>query len=150
MSSFDTDHASVCPHIPIADLMDLRETRSQTLSHDGALIACISNRSGLPQVWFCDPDGGNMRQVTDLPERVEQIAFSPASNDLLFTTDVGMDERFQLWILPQRGGQPHALTAAPGVQHKWGAWKPDGTQIAWTANDRDPYLMDVVVMDLGA
>ena len=148
MTFSSTTQTAAGTGIPIADLIDLRETRSQTLAPDGGLVACISNRSGLPQIWVCDPDGANMRQVTDLPERVEQIAFSPTSRDLLFTTDVGMDERFQLWLLPQASGQPYPLTSAPGVVYKWGAWKPCGTQIAWTANDRDPYLMDVVVMDL--
>ncbi|MFD4838456.1 S9 family peptidase [Achromobacter sp. NPDC058515] len=148
MTDFSTEQTVARTDIPIADLIDLRETRSQALAPDGGLMACISNRSGLPQIWFCDPDGGNMRQATDLPERVDQIAFSPKNRDLLFTTDVGMDERFQLWLLPQASGQAYPLTSAPGVVHKWGAWKPCGTQIAWTANDRDPYLMDVVVMDL--
>lgn len=148
MTDFCTEKTDARTGIPIADLIDLRETRSQALAPDGGLIACISNRSGLPQIWFCDPDGGNMRQVSDLPERVDQIAFSPKSRDLLFTTDVGMDERFQLWLLPEASGRAYPLTSAPGVVHKWGAWKPCGTQIAWTANDRDPYLMDVMVMDL--
>ncbi|MBO9354913.1 prolyl oligopeptidase family serine peptidase [Bordetella petrii] len=148
MSHSPVQPAPVHAEIPIADLIDLRETRSQVLSPDGGLLACISNRSGLPQVWVCEPDGSHMRQVTDLPERVDQIAFSPANRDLLFTTDVGMDERFQIWLLPEASGRPVPLTSAPGVVHKWGAWKPCGTRIAWTANDRDPYLMDVVVMDL--
>ncbi|MNQ03511.1 Prolyl endopeptidase precursor [compost metagenome] len=148
MTDFCTEQIDAGTGIPIADLTDLRETRSQALAPDGGLIACISNRSGLPQIWFCDPDGGNMRQVSDLPERVDQIAFSPKSRDLLFTTDVGMDERFQLWLLPEASGRAYPLTSAPGVVHKWGAWKPCGTQVAWTANDRDPYLMDVMVMDL--
>ena len=148
MTDFLNEQTAARMGTPIVDLIDLRETRSQTLAPDGGLVACISNRSGLPQIWCCDPDGGNMRQVSDLPERVDQIAFSPKSRDLLFTTDVGMDERLQLWLLPRASGQPYPLTSAPGVVHKWGAWKPCGTQIAWTANDRDPYLMDVVVMDL--
>lgn len=133
------------PVIPVEDLIDLRETRIAAVSPDKAIWACISNRSGLPQIWLCDAGGNNLRQVTDLPERVVQLAFSPTGHDILFTTDVGMDERYQFWLWKE-DGEPKALTDAPHVAHIWGAWSPDGTHIAYVANDRDPYAMDIMVM----
>lgn len=134
--------------IAVADLTDLRETRLSGVSPDGGLWACLSNRSGLPQIWLSDSDGRNLRQVTDLPERVVQLAFAPKSRDLLFTTDVGMDERYQLWLLPEGSRRPRPLTIAPDVAHVWGAWSPDGTRLAFAANGRDPYAMDIAVMEL--
>ena len=130
------------------DLIRMREARSEALSADSALIASLENTSGLPQVWMRPAAGGAAWRVTDLPERVVQIAFAPVGRDLLFTTDCGGDERFQLWLLPEASGSPRPLTRAPGVVHVWGAWSPCGTRIAYASNGRDARIMDIHEMTL--
>ena len=57
------------------------------------------------------------------------------------------DERQQLWLW--EGGSATALTAAPGVNHDFGAWSPDGSQFAYAANDRDEAHFDVLVRPVG-
>lgn len=134
--------------IPVDALMTLREARSEAVSADGGVIACLETATGLPQIWLREADGSGARRITDLPERVVQIAFAPVGRDLLFTTDVGMDERYQLWLVPGASGTPRPLTADPCTVHVWGAWSPCGTRIAYSANDRDPYVMDICLMEI--
>lgn len=129
--------------LAMADLIHMREARAEAVSADGALIASIENTSGMPQVWMRPAAGGPAWRVTDLPERVVQIAFSPVGRDLLFTTDCGGDERFQFHLLSDASGPARALTAAPGVVHVWGAWSPCGTRIAYASNARDARIMDI-------
>ncbi len=136
----------------IADYIALPEAGKPVLSADGGLLAFLSNRSGSNQIWTCPmQDGrpaGQPRQLTDLPERVITIAFAPKGRDLIFTTDRGMDERFQIWLIPDGEGIPRPLTHAPGRVHQWGAWGPEADRIAFTANIRDARLMDLYVLDL--
>lgn len=140
--------ATAAHAIPIADLIRIREARSEALSADGALLASIENASGMPQLWMRSAAGGAGWRVTDLPERVCQIAFSPKGRDLLFTSDCGGDERYQLWLLPEASGTPRPLTTSPGVVHVWGAWSPCGTKIAYAANPRDARVMDIFEMEV--
>lgn len=125
------------------DLIHMREARAEAVSADGTLIASIENTSGLPQVWMRAAAGGAAWRVTDLPERVVQIAFAPVGRDLLLTTDCGGDERFQFMLLSDGTGPARPLTATPGVVHVWGAWSPCGTKIAFAANARDARIMDI-------
>ncbi|QUS36141.1 prolyl oligopeptidase family serine peptidase [Falsirhodobacter algicola] len=129
--------------LAMADLIHMREARAEAVSADGTLIASLENTSGFPQVWMRTAAGGAAWRVTDLPERVVQIAFSPVGRDLLLTTDCGGDERHQFYLLSDASGPARPLTAAPGVVHLWGAWSPCGTKIAYAANARDPRCMDI-------
>lgn len=136
----------------MAAYIALPEAAKPVLSADCELLAFLSNRSGSNQIWTCPMrDGrpaGPPRQLTDLPERVIAIAFAPNGRDLIFTTDRGMDERFQIGLIPDAEGAPRLLTHAPGRVHQWGAWGPDADRIAFTANNRDARLMDLYVLDL--
>lgn len=137
-----------CSEVPLADVIELRESSAPVLSASGDVMAFISNESGLAQVWLCDADGRHQRQLTHLSERVVDISFSPVSDKLVFTTDVGMDERYQIWLADVNSGDIRPLTASPSVIHQWGAWSPCGERIAFSANYRDPYCMDIHLLDI--
>ena len=136
----------------MAAYIALPEAGKPVLSADGGLLAFLCNLSGSNQVWTCPmQDGcpaGPPRQLTDLPERVIAIAFAPKGCDLIFTTDRGMDERFQIGLIPDAEGAPRLLTQAPGRVHQWGAWGPEADRIAFTANTGDPRRMGLQVLDL--
>ncbi|MBE9637966.1 alpha/beta hydrolase family protein [Salipiger mangrovisoli] len=139
--------------VSMSDYVALPEASGASLSADGTQMAFLSNESGLNQIWLCDmQDGrpsGPPRQITDLSERVVSIAFAPKGRDLIYTTDCGMDERYQIWLIPGAEGSPRPLTTARGRVHVWGCWSADATRIAFASNERDPRLMDIHVMDLG-
>ncbi|MFN4098587.1 MAG: S9 family peptidase, partial [Pararhodobacter sp.] len=141
-----TDVAERPDPLSMHSLISMVETRDGTVSYDGALLACLSNASGTYQVWLRDLPHGASRQLTDMPERIGAIAFSPVSRDLVFTMDCGGDERHQLWLIAEAAGTPKALTQDPTTLHAWGCWSPDGRHIAYSCNARDKSVMDVMVM----
>ena len=117
-----------------------------SFSKDGQTIFHLRG-AGLAQIWAMDRDGGNARPLVLQDEIVTKLRRAPQDDTLLWTIDAGGDERQQIWLLPP-GGTPRALTSEPAASHELGALSPDGTQLAFAANDRDIAGFDVVIMDL--
>ena len=116
-------------------------------SCDGASVFHLRG-AGAPQLWVMGVDGAGARVVAAPDEKVAFLRRAPKDDRVLFGIDAGGDERQQLWLL--QDGSAHPLTQAPGVIHDFGAWSPDGTAIAYAANDRDEAHFDVLVHTLGA
>ena len=120
-------------------------------SRDGQTLFHLRG-SGLPQVWSLDLATGADRQLTRHDEKVAMIRRSPADDRLVYGIDRGGDERQQLLLIDPREAtpEPRALTADPAVIHDFGAWSPDGTQIAYASNQRDEAHFDVYVQDIAS
>ena len=119
---------------------------SPAFSCDGATVFHLRG-AGMPQLWAMRTDGTDARPLAPLGEAVAAVRRAPGDDRLVFGTDAGGDERRQLWL--QDGDALLPLTEAPGVIHEFGAWSPDGTRIAYAANDRDEAHFDVLVHELG-
>jgi dipeptidyl aminopeptidase/acylaminoacyl peptidase len=118
-------------------------------SRDGAQLFHLRG-AGLPQLWVMALAGGAARQLTFHDEKVALLRRSPVDDRLIYGIDRGGDERQQLLLLDPAQPHPEArpLTSDPGVIHDFGGWSPDGTRIAYAANDRDEAHFDVHVQDL--
>lgn len=114
----------------------------------GEAIAYLSTETGMAQVWLLE--NGQSRQLTDHPEPVNSIAWSPAGGQILFTSCIGGDERWQLLLLDVATGAVRALTADPMTVHMWGAWSADGSKIAFGANRDCKKSLDLQVMDVAS
>ena len=133
------------PHEPSA-WAEIGAATSPGFSRDGATIFHLRG-AGLPQVWAMDRDGGNARQLSHHDEKVAFVRRGPTDERLVWGIDAGGDERQQFWLgVP--GEAPRALTDAPGAIHDFGAFAPDGTAIAYAANDRDERFFDICRLDL--
>ena len=117
-------------------------------SADCRRVFHLRGAGGFTQAWVMDADGANARQLSHHDEKVGLLRRAPTDDRLIWTTDTGCDENHQLWLLAPGETIPRALTHAPAVMHVFGGFSPDGTRIAYAANDRDPRHFDVVVMDL--
>ncbi|AWV21605.1 Acylamino-acid-releasing enzyme [Roseomonas mucosa] len=115
---------------------------------DGRLYF-LNDADGSAQVWEIPADGGEARPRSAHRDPVAFVAGSPADGGAVFGRDTAGDERVQLYALPPEG-EARALTANPRAIHGWGAFSPDGTRIACTANSRDPAHTDPVVIDLAS
>ncbi|UFN47553.1 prolyl oligopeptidase family serine peptidase [Roseomonas sp. OT10] len=132
------------------DLVDrylaARAASAPSYAADGRLYV-LNDADGSAQVWELPADGGPARPRSAHRDAVAFVAGSPADGGAVFGRDQAGDERVQLHALPPEG-EARALTAAPGVIHGWGAFSPDGRQVACTANSRDPAHTDPCVIDL--
>ena len=129
-----------------ASWVDIGAATSPSFSKDGTRVFHLRG-AGLPQVWVMDRDGTNARALSAHDEKVAFLRRSPTDDRLIWGIDAGGDERQQFWLLDGTP-PPRALTDAPAAMHDFGAWSPDGTRIAYAANDRDESQFDVLVMNL--
>ena len=132
--------------IPTDAWVQIGAASTPVFSKDGTRLFHLRG-AGLPQVWVMDVDGGNARQLSQHDEKVGTLRRSPTDDRLIWSIDAGGDELHQFWLL-EPGGTPRPLTTNATVMHNFGGFSPDGTRIAYSANDRDPQFFDAVVMDL--
>jgi dipeptidyl aminopeptidase/acylaminoacyl peptidase len=132
--------------VPTDAWVKISAATTPVFSKDGATLFHLRG-AGLPQVWAMDLDGGNARAISAHDEKVAFLRRAPTDERLLWGIDAGGDECTQFWLL-EPGGVPRALTDAPAAMHDIGGFSPDGTRLSYAANDRDPSIFDILVMDV--
>ena len=141
---------------PIARYLSTRLVYSPAFFADGQRIAFVTDISGVPQVWQTGlPAAGQPpvwpEQLTFGADRVQGVVCSPVPGDnrLIYTRDVGGNEKAQLFLLDVENGTETALTAGhENAMHIPGDWSADGRFISFAATRRNPGLFDTYVMDL--
>lgn len=126
----------------------VRRAHGPSWSPDGTRLAFVADTSGLDQAWLLGLDDKEPEQLTHFDERIGLVAWSPVSQHILLTVDVGGNEHDQFYLLPAPGEKPLPLTNEPNVIHRFGAWSPDGQHICYSCNRRHQAFFDVWVMDV--
>jgi len=103
-------------------------------SFDGEKVAFISRRSGFTEVWVCDQDGANPRQVTSLKGGfTDSPRWSPDGGWIAFTAPQGGNR--DVYVVPSTGGDARAVAAnaseegRPSFSHdgRWLYFRSDRT-----------------------
>lgn len=105
-------------------------------------IAFVSTKNGRREIFVCDYDGRNVRQITRDGRENISPAISPRGRKLVLTTHAaGFAD---LMVLPLSGGNPQPLARQPGAK-TGAAFSHDGKRIAYTltnGNNADLYVVD--------
>jgi TolB protein len=108
---------------------------SAAVSPDGSKLAMILSRSGSPNVWVCNADGTDFKQLTFSPEDESSPCWSPDGQWICFATK--MHERRVLAKVPAGGGAVQRIPTS-GVSNPTDPdWSPDGKWIAFTSQMGD-------------
>lgn len=108
---------------------------SAAVSPDGSKLAMILSRSGSPNVWVCNADGTNFKQLTFSHEDDSSPCWSPDGQWICFATK--MHERRVLAKVPAGGGTVQRIPTS-GVSNPTDPdWSPDGKWIAFTSQMGD-------------
>jgi hypothetical protein len=102
---------------PIERYLNIRSAMGGTFRPNGQRLAFLTDITGTHQIWAVDiPPPGRPTpwpdQLTFFKERVLSVTYSPVADEMIFSTDVGSNERAQLFLLPGDAG-PHTPFCTP-------------------------------------
>ena len=143
--------AADTPLIPRADFFGNPTKAGGRISPDGQWLSYLAPRNGVLNVWvapLAHPD--DARPMTDEHGRpVATYFWAPDSSTILYATDTGGDENYQLYGVRVATGAREALTAFPKARVGIDAVSHTITdRILITANNRDPHYFDELSLNL--
>ncbi|HEY8459193.1 MAG TPA: protein kinase [Blastocatellia bacterium] len=117
---------------PVKFINFKREDHSPQISPDGRKVAFISDRSGRNEIWICDNDGNNPRQVTRMAgANTGTPRWAPDSKRLVF--DSRPDGAADIFVINVDSGQIRRLTSDP-AEDVAPSWSHDGRWIYFCSN----------------
>lgn len=106
-------------------------------------IAFIRHDASGTHIWKRRLAGGACEQCTFGDERVWNIKSVPETGDILYATDVGGNEREQIYLLRKGEKDPINLTDDPASRHFLGGLTRDGKMLAYACNARAKQTFDI-------
>ena len=131
----------------VAALAAIGSATSPSFSPDGERIAYVANVSGSPQVWITSISGGTPIQITDLPDPVQQVRWSPAGDWLAHDVAPGGGFNAQIYVVRPDGRDARRLTQGGQINNMLDGWRHDGRALAFGTNAADPARIDAVLVD---
>jgi tricorn protease len=106
-------------------------SQSPKWSFDGKYVAFISDRSGRDEIWICDPDGKNLKQITTLDNEKGALVWTPDSKLLLYTA---ADKKLYSYAVAD--GKTAVITSSDVGRIGSVAVSPDNKWVAFSKQDR--------------
>src|SRR5947207_9046412 len=125
---------------PIASYSGLNT--SAAVSPDGRRVAMILSKSGSPDVYVCDADGSNLKQLTKTREDESSPCWSGDGQWVCFAAKIG--ERRALYKVSVSGGQPQRIPTTGVGSPTEPDWSPDGQWIVFTSMNRTGFDVCVI------
>ncbi len=104
------------------------EDSEPQFSPDGRQVVFRSKRTGVYELYLCEPDGSGTRQITSLGGDLGSAVWSPDGEWIAFdgTVDASQRTRFtNILVIPSRGGKVRRVTP-DDAEYTVPAWSADG------------------------
>jgi dipeptidyl aminopeptidase/acylaminoacyl peptidase len=139
---------SAAREVPVADLFYTRGGLDAAWTPDGKTIVLSTNLTGRYNLWKLSASGGFPLQLTQSDDRQSGIAISPDGKTVVFQSDKGGGEIYDLYSVPIAGGAVTPLTKTPAVSETGAVFSPDGKWIAYDMRLAKAPSLDIGAMDM--
>jgi len=136
------------PPPPVAALFDARGGAGAAWSADGKSVVVATNLTGRFNLWTFPAAGGAPTQLLKSDDRQSSQVASPDGKTILFQSDVGGAERYDIFAVPVGGGVPVNLTNTPDVSETDPEFSPDGRLVAFNRKVNSESSSNIAVMDM--
>ena len=116
--------------VEIGDLFKTLSGAGAALSPDGKTLVVSANYTGRFNLWKLSTAGGDPVQLAKGEDRQYEPTFSPDGRFVAYISDVGGNEKFDIYLVPLAGGDPVNLTNTPDVSEQNPVFSPDGGLMA--------------------
>ncbi len=120
---------------------------SAAVSPDGRRVAMILSKGGSPDLYVCDADGANLKQLTFTREDESSPCWSPDGRWICFAAKP--KERRVLCKVPADGGPVEIIRTGGVPNPSEPDWSPDGRWIAFTSQTAAGFDVCVVPAEGG-
>jgi Tol biopolymer transport system component len=113
---------------------------------DGSMIAFVSNRTGAPQIWLMEKDGGSQQQLTKAPARHAWPDWSPDGSAITVWSFDPNSGTHSIKIVNVPDGTSQSLVTSSEMLDR-PAFHPDGQLVAYAAQQKgnwDIWLVNLV------
>jgi Tol biopolymer transport system component len=132
---------------PIDDLFYTRGGLDAAWTPDGKSIVVSTNITGRYNLWTMPADGGFPLQLTQSDDRQSGITASPDGKWIVFQSDHGGAEIYDLYAVPASGGAVVDLTNTAEIDEQGAAFSPDGKTISFARRTKAESSYNIAVMD---
>jgi dipeptidyl aminopeptidase/acylaminoacyl peptidase len=133
--------------VPIADLFYVRNSLDAAWSSDSKSFIVSTNLTGRYNLWSVAASGAFPTQLTQSDDRQMGIATSPDGKWVVFQSDRGGAEIFDLFAVPAAGGAVVNLTHSDDVSETGAVFSHDSRLIAFDHRLKTGASANVAVMD---
>jgi len=130
----------------------INSATSPTLSPDGKQLAFVSNESGSPQVCIRSIGArtAEPRQLTQLPDPVGSVMWSPTGALLAYTVAPGGGLNTQIWVMKPDGTGARRLTLGGKETNTLHHWTRDGAELQVDSNKDNPAVRDAALINVAS
>ena len=134
--------------VPVADLFYNRSGAGAVWTPNGKTIVMSTNLTGRYNLWELPSSGGFPLQLTQSDDRQAGITISPNSNTVVFESDHGGGEIYDLYSVPLGGGAVTNLTNTSDASETGAIFSPDGKRLAFDRRPKVAAQTNVALLEL--
>lgn len=129
-------------------LARLKSAYQPSAAPDGRSFAYLTNVSGSPQAWIFDRVTGATRQLTELPDAVSNVAWSPTGEWIAYEVAPGGGLNTQIYLVRPDGTATKRLTAGGDDNNGLDGWSDDGRFVFVNSNRVHPAARDAAMINV--
>jgi dipeptidyl aminopeptidase/acylaminoacyl peptidase len=133
--------------VPLADLFFTRGGSDAVWVPHSDTVVIATNLTGRYNLWSVPATGGFPLQLTRSDEQQLGVAASPDGKWIVFQSDHGGGEIYDLYAIRAAGGAVVDLTNTPDVDEQSVVFSPRGSMLAFTRRPKAEPSNNIAVMD---